>query len=317
MLRSAFFRAGAASLALLAAPGHAQPAKAVDLPAAIYRDPPQDKAHPARMVVLHIPSGGVEINGVAYLASGKGPHPTVVICHGLPGNEKNLDLAQALRRAGWNAITFNYRGSWGSPGKFRFAQNPEDLRAVLAYLRDGTNAEKLGIDAKRMAVAGHSMGGWVTAMAGSQETGLAGLVLISAADFGAMGRMDRPALYQHMADDLESLAGTTPEAMTDEILGAADANGLVAKAGALAATPMLVLSSDDGLAPQTDALVAAIRTAGGTRLQAAHVGTDHSWSDKRIELGARVIRFLEPLFKLEASCEPLGAGPGTPAPRSL
>ncbi|MDO8912512.1 MAG: hypothetical protein Q8N10_08825 [Phenylobacterium sp.] len=32
------------------------------------------------------------------------------------GNEKNLDLAQAVRRAGWNAVTFNYRGSWGSPG---------------------------------------------------------------------------------------------------------------------------------------------------------------------------------------------------------
>ncbi len=35
-------------------------------------DPPHDVAHPARMEVLHIPSGGVEINGVAYLASGAG-----------------------------------------------------------------------------------------------------------------------------------------------------------------------------------------------------------------------------------------------------
>jgi hypothetical protein len=50
-------------------------------------DPPHDAAHPARMEVLHIPSGGVEINGVAYLASGEGLHPTLVICHGWPGNE--------------------------------------------------------------------------------------------------------------------------------------------------------------------------------------------------------------------------------------
>lgn len=34
------------------------------------------------------------------------------------------------RRPGWNAITFNYRGSWGSPG----------------------------------VLAGHSMGGWVTVL---------------------------------------------------------------------------------------------------------------------------------------------------------
>src|SRR5690348_6082167 len=87
---------------------------------AIYTDPPHDAAHPARMEVLHIPSGGVAINGVAYLAGGAREHPTLVLMHGVPGNEKNLDLAQAVRRAGWNVITFNYRGSWGSPGKFSF-----------------------------------------------------------------------------------------------------------------------------------------------------------------------------------------------------
>lgn len=98
-------------------------------------DPPRDAANPARMEVLHIPSGGVEINGVAYLASGAGTHPTLVIAHGWPGNEKNLDLAQAVRRAGWNAVTFNYRGSWGSPGEFHFTQVPEDATAVISYLR--------------------------------------------------------------------------------------------------------------------------------------------------------------------------------------
>jgi acetyl esterase/lipase len=108
--------------------------------------------------VLHIPSHGVLINGLIYQPSGAGPHPTLVICHGLPGNEKNLDLAQAARRAGWNAVAFNYRGSWGSPGVYRFAQNLEDADAVLAYLRDPANSARLGIDTKRIAIAGHSMG---------------------------------------------------------------------------------------------------------------------------------------------------------------
>ena len=77
----------------------ALPALAQDVPAAVFTDPPHDAAHPARMEVLHIPSGGVAINGLAYVAAGAGPHPVVVLCHGLPGNEKNLDLAQAMRRA--------------------------------------------------------------------------------------------------------------------------------------------------------------------------------------------------------------------------
>src|SRR5690349_5824361 len=123
------------------------------VPAAIFTDPPSDSAHPASMSVLHIPSHGVLINGIIYTPPGAGPHPTLVICHGLPGNEKNLDLAQAVRRAGWNAVTFNYRGSWGSPGSFRFAQNLEDAAAVLAFLRDTANARRLGIDTRRMVLA--------------------------------------------------------------------------------------------------------------------------------------------------------------------
>src|SRR5258706_6094506 len=70
------------------------------VPRAISADPPRDSVHPARMEVLHIPSGGVNINGVAYIASGPGAHPAFIFFHGLPGNEKNLDLAQAVRRAG-------------------------------------------------------------------------------------------------------------------------------------------------------------------------------------------------------------------------
>src|SRR3954469_11215477 len=104
----------------------ASAAAAQTTPRAVFTDPPHDAKNPARMEVLHIPSGNVLVNGVAYLAAGAGRHPTFVFLHGLPGNEKNLDLAQAVRRAGWNAITVNYRGSWGSPGNFSFAHVLED-----------------------------------------------------------------------------------------------------------------------------------------------------------------------------------------------
>jgi pimeloyl-ACP methyl ester carboxylesterase len=236
----------------------------------------------------------VEINGVAYLASGTAPRPTVVICHGFPGNEKNLDLAQALRRAGWNAITFNYRGSWGSPGTFRFAQNPQDLSAVLAYLRDPAHAKALGIDTAHMAVVGHSMGGWVTAMAGAQDRGLVALGLISAANFGQVGQMPPAPLLKMMESDMETLAGTSPQALADDLRAHVADYDFTPKAAALVDTPLLVLTSDDGLAGHVAPLVAAIRKAGGKKLQTGHAATDHSWSDHRIDLQARVIRFLAP-----------------------
>jgi uncharacterized protein len=277
---------------LVAAP---QFAGAASIPVAIFTDPPADPAHPAAMRVLHIPSHGVRINGLVYSPVGAGPHPTLVICHGLPGNEKNLDLAQAVRRAGWNAVTFNYRGSWGSPGVFRFAQNLEDAEAVLAYLRDPKNAAELGIDTKRIAIAGHSMGGWVTAHTASRDHGIMGAVMISAADMGREAEQGREKLVALMADDMESLAGVTPETMADEVRVHAREFALKNTASGLAQVPLFALTSDDGLADHTDSLVEAIKAAGGKKVTTLHVATDHGWSDRRIALQSAILNWLSAL----------------------
>jgi uncharacterized protein len=70
-------------LLFLAAASFAQ-----SVPAPIFTDPPADAAHPAKMAVLHIPSHGVSINGLIYQPSGAGPHPTLIICHGLPATRR-------------------------------------------------------------------------------------------------------------------------------------------------------------------------------------------------------------------------------------
>ena len=271
--------------------GYAQSAPPATAPPAIYTDPPVDAAHPAAMSVLHIPSHGVLINGLLYSPAGAGSHPTLVICHGLPGNEKNLDLAQAVRRAGWNAVTFNYRGSWGSPGPFRFAQNLQDAAAVLAYLRDPSNV-KLGIDTQRIVILGHSMGGWVAAHTAGHDPALKGTILISMADLGLIAARPRAEAVAEMADDMETLADVTPESMVDEIKAHAKQFLVAGAAPGLAQMPVLVLTANDHLASHADALVAAIKAKGGTQVTAMHVDTDHGWSDHRIALESEVITWL-------------------------
>ena len=265
---------------------------AQSVPPSIYTDSPVDAVHPPGMDVLHILSHGLVINGVMYRPSGAGPHPTLIICHGLPGNEKNLDLAQAVRRAGWNAVTFNYRGSWGGPGTYRFAQNLEDADSVLAFLSDPGNAAKLGIDTKRMAIAGHSMGGWVTAHTAARHHNLIAAILISAADMGSMGGMPHHKLIAEMADNMEGLSGVTPQIMADELTSNARDFGFANTIAGLTVMPLLVLSAEDGLAPQTDSLVKAIRSNRGQNVTAIHMTTDHSWSDHRIFLESTIIDWL-------------------------
>ena len=275
--------------------GSAGAVRAQSVPPAIFTDPPTDQAHPAAMTVLHVPTHGLLINGVLYSPPGAGPHPTLVICHGLPGNEKNLDLAQAVRRAGWNAVTFNYRGSWGSPGSFRFAQNLQDADAILAYLREPSNAAKLGIDVKRIAIAGHSMGGWVVAHTAAHDRALSGAVLISMSDMGLVGGRPRAKAVAAMADDMETLADVTAESMVDELVAHAKEFVVDGTAPGLAQIPLLAITSNDHLASQTDALVAAIKAKGGTRVTTAHLDTDHGYSDRRIALESIVITWLSGL----------------------
>jgi len=289
-----------AALALFAAPAVGQtPAPTPSIPKAVTGDPPVNEKYPARFEVLHIPSGGVSINGIALVAAGNGPHPVFLLFHGLPGNEKNLDLAQAVRRAGWTVVTINYRGSWGSPGKFSFGQNLEDARDTLAYLRDPANAAKLGLDTKHIVVAGHSMGGWVTLETAAADSQLTGAILISAADMGGSGvrgKANRAAVVKSMESNMETLA-STPEAMADELIANGAAWSFETAVPKLKTSRMLVLYSKDGLQQGAMDLVTKLKAAGNANVQSAYVVTDHGWSDKRITLQAMVINWLNGLPK--------------------
>ncbi len=277
--------------------GGQDPGAASGIPPAVYTDPPHDLLYPARTQVLHIPTGGVQINGIAYLPPGTGLRPTAVFFLGLPGNEKNLDLLQAVRRAGWNAITFFYRGSWGSPGVFRFAQCPQDAAAVLTYLRTKPIADALGIDTTRIVIVGHSMGGWVAVETAAQDHHLAGVALISAADMSKdfPGDMPHAQLVKFLSGLMESYAGVTAEQMADELEAHANQWRFDRAYDRIGHVPVLVITADDRYAPTDGALVAALLGHRGQSVTPVHLDTDHVYSDHRIALEAVLIRWLQSL----------------------
>lgn len=82
-------------------------------------------------------SAGHRLVGTLYLARGAAPKPTVLLVHGCPGLEKNLDLAAALRDRGRNALVFRYRGCWGSEGPYDLRTIPGDVTAAVDHLQSG------------------------------------------------------------------------------------------------------------------------------------------------------------------------------------
>lgn len=125
----------------------------------VLRDLQWDAKSPAGFDELTIPSGDSRLQGFILTANGAQKHPTLLLLHGFPGNERNLDLAQVVRSHGWNVIYFDYRGSWGSEGKFTFQHCVEDVVNVVAWCKQ--NADKFQIDTANIALFGHSMGGFV------------------------------------------------------------------------------------------------------------------------------------------------------------
>lgn len=262
---------------------------------------------PAAMDSFQIPSHGVGLNALVYVAEGAGPHPAVILLHGFPGNERNLDIAQDIRRAGWDVVYFNYRGSWGTLGDFSFTHSIEDVASAVAYLRQPENAKRLRLDPTRIVLVGHSMGGFMALLGTAADPAITAVGLISATDLGgripqSLSKADEPAFMKRFAAGLANqgmgpLAGCTPEGLAREVSDNAEHWRFGSKVDVLRARPVLVITSDDGMAPMNDAFVSALRKAGNNRITTAHFATDHSYSDKRLELSDGVRKWLESLIQ--------------------
>jgi pimeloyl-ACP methyl ester carboxylesterase len=292
------FLPSAALFALLAVTG------AYAQTSVIAADPPADKSAPASMVQLSVPSHGENLLGVFYLAEGSGPHPTAIVMHGFPGYEQNLDIAQALRRAGWNVMAVHYRGSWGVKGTFSFAHVTEDADAEVAFLLDPAIQAKYRIDPNRIALVGHSMGGFAVASATAHNPHVAGVVMISAWNIaGPFATLPATAedaavakfVQAQTKNDLAPLAGCTAETLGHEVFQNRTTLNFLSLASALASRPVTIITSDDGLAPDNDKLLSALEKAGDKHANGLHIATDHSYSDHRIALQQAILGALEPI----------------------
>jgi len=270
--------------------------RAQQLPSAITTDPVPDKEFPITMEAPDILSHGARMNAVFYLASGAGPHPTVLLLHGFPGNEKNMDLVYVLQRAGWNVLFPHYRGTWGSDGTFSFTNAIEDSRVAVDFLCEPANAKRYRADLMRIVAIGHSMGGFMAMYEAAHDPRVSAVAMISAWNIGPTvlraadnGRIDS---YKNSSP---RLAGTTPEGLMAEVKANAANWNYVDYAELLKSKPVLVLESSDRNRADNQAMAEALRKAGNTRVTEKHFETDHSFFDHRIALQVAILDWLQSL----------------------
>ena len=266
-------------------------------PAAVISDPPSDKQFPPGMAMMTVPSHGAEMDALLYQASGAGKHGTVLLLHGLPGYEQNADLAQSIRRAGWNVMIFHYRGDWGVQGPFSITASIEDTAAAVKFLRDPATIARYHLDAQRLVVIGHSLGGFLAGYEASHDPSIPAVAIISAVNLGTMNAdpKEKAARIQRWEGQLHPLSGTSAATLFEESRTHAREWDYVQWARALRDRPVLLLQADDQNRSDMEALAAALRREGAVALEHVPVATDHSVSDRRILMQTIVLEWLSKL----------------------
>ena len=134
--------------------------------------------------------------------------PVVIICHGLTGwraENHNMAVGDSLLAHGYATVSFDFNGHGQSEGKFSdmtIENELEDLHCIYDYV-----AGLPWVDKKRIAVAGHSQGGFVAGVfagdMGRKKVKCAVLLAPAACiHVDAVNSIffDAPASYEDLAD---------------------------------------------------------------------------------------------------------------------
>lgn len=270
---------------------------------AINSDPLEiDREYPALLESFTLDSNECRLNCTLYIAQGQGPHPTIILFHGFPGYEKNFDLAQVFRRAGYNVMIFHYRGSWGSEGFYSVNNVLEDADAAIDFFRSEKCKKSYRVDPEKIILIGHSLGGFTSLMTAANHPEIKQVVSLAGFNVGLYGeslfKSDKlaKAAVELWKDSMSPLKGITAEEFVNNAIENREKWNLVNMAERLKDHSILMVAGGrDDIATvkeHHEALVNALEKSKAANLKSIILDSDHSFSDKRIALSEVVLSWL-------------------------
>ena len=268
--------------------------------------PTKDKNYPPGMIGLSFGVENLMVHGIFYYAQGQKASPTVVLCHGFPGFEKNTDLAQILRRAGFNVLIFSYRGAWGSQGDFTFSNVITDTRKSVRYITSDEFPLKERVNGQPIILIGHSMGGFAAIMAAARLPDVKHIISIAGWNIGLDARESRrhndvKERVNNILSGARVLNGTTAAALWNEMYLYEDEYNLCYAAHSFAGRHIFLIATERDEDTPADInhipLFSALREAKAIA-EEVYIDADHSFAEKRIELADVILRWLDKSLKV-------------------
>lgn len=257
--------------------------------------PPQTGDFPAAMQVVPFESGGEKLRGVLYVAQGSGPHATVVIARGFGDYLGNLDLALALHRAGFNVLSFNYRGCWGNAGYFTLMNSLDDLKAAIEAIKAEPITKKARVDPHRLILLGYSLGGPIALRAAS-DFNVRAVTIIDGSDLRVLfPGLDTPEGLAKAATFFESspaMRVKSGEAAAEELRAQWSYWNPLVSASALRDRDMLFVYASRANGREGVKYKLTDFLSGASRLSVVSLDTGHLFLDQRIALTRTVLAWL-------------------------
>jgi len=229
---------------------------------------------------VKFPSAGNTLLGRIYIPGGRGKMPAVVICHGYPGNTKNMDLAEELALNGFVTLIFYYQGAWGSTGKYSLLSLETGAQDAVAHLR----ALKY-VDPKRIGLVSHSMGALPLTKTMSLDPTIKTGILMSPADITALAskEMIEGTAMWFTETAKGRLTGVTVESMAEDLAEALKKTNPVKLVCKIKAPLMVVVGTND--TRSTPELCRRVYEAANEPKKWVLVeGADHDFTDHRVPM---------------------------------
>jgi dienelactone hydrolase len=250
-------------------------------------------------------SNGANIHAIFYQASGVEPLPTVILCHGFTGNDKDvLGLGVRLMKEGISALAFNYRGTWGSQGLFTIANSLEDVSSAIRYVKSNSTIREFNVDPSSITVTGWSYGGGMALLGSLNDPTIKRVVYVAGGDLSEVGRMMKQSdefkqAILKMVDQGISDCGfssLSAEELFADVFANMDKYDLVKHVGPLSSKDILIIGGwrdqENMIEHHILPLYRALQKREAKQVQIEIFDTDHSFTNASDKLADRIVCWL-------------------------
>jgi dienelactone hydrolase len=256
-------------------------------------------------IPVEFESKGANIHAIFYQASGVQPLPTVVLCQGFTGNDTDVvGLGDTLMKEGFNALAFNYRGTWGSEGLFTIANSLEDVISAIRYVKSSSSVREFNVDPSTITVIGWSYGGGMALLGSLDDPTLRRVVYIAGGNLSEVGRMMqesdefKQAILKMMDQGIsDSGFNSQPaEELFSEVFADMDKYDLIKHAKALSDKDILIIGGwrdqENTIEHHILPLYRALQGHGAKQMQIEIFDTDHLFTNVRSQMADRIVSWL-------------------------